>query len=145
MADNSNVPIIRHDLAQTAKEKLSRKQAGEKFQAAHAEYVANEDNWEYVDVPSEDLFDQPYGYISINLEQYGPGRHFVDPDVAGELRRIIKLRQQSDLRVYRPTQDRKMMEIMARNGKPISTAGVGSQMDVPFVPFTQKEIETGHK
>jgi hypothetical protein len=138
MADNSNV--IRHDAALTAKEKLTRKAAGEKWQKEHAEFVADEANWEYVDIPETDLFDQPFGYITINLEQYGPGKHYVDPDVAGELRRILKVRMQSDLRVYRPSQDKKMLEIMARQGKPLTTATTGSHMDVPFTPFTQKEL-----
>jgi len=145
MADNSTMQVIRHDLAATAAEKLSRKKAGEAYQKEHAEFVANEENWEYVDIPETDLFDQPFGYISINLEQYGPGRHFVDPDVAGELRRILKVRTQSDLRIYRPTADKKMLEIMARQGKPLTTASAGHTMDVPFVPFTQKEMETGSR
>jgi|SRR5208283_2557452 len=145
MADNSTQTIIRHNLSATAQEKLNKKKAGEQYQKEHAEFVANEENWEYVDIPDTDLFDQPFGYISINLEQYGPGRHFVDPDVAGELRRILKVRTQSDLRIYRPTADKKMLEIMARQGKPLTSASSGTQMDVPFEPFTQKELETGHR
>jgi hypothetical protein len=75
--------------------------------------------WEYVDVPETDLFDQPFGTIQINFIDYGPGKHFVNPELAGEIRRLLKQRQVGDLRVLRPTQDKKMQEIMARSGKAV--------------------------
>ena len=73
--------------------------------------------FEYVEVPNEDLFDKPFGDVQINFTSYGPGKHFVDPVTAGEIRRLLKQRQQGDLRILRPTQDKKMAEIMNRNGK----------------------------
>jgi hypothetical protein len=75
--------------------------------------------WEYVEIPETDLFDQPFGTIQINFIDYAPGKHFVNAELAGEIRRLLKQRQVGDLRVLRPTQDKKMQEIMARSGKAV--------------------------
>lgn len=75
--------------------------------------------WEYVEVPEVDLFDKPFGGIQINFIDYGPGKHFVNAELAGEIRRLLKQRQAGDIRILRPTQDKKMQEIMARSGKAV--------------------------
>ena len=80
----------------------------------------NEDkaNWEYVEVPDVDLFDKPFTPVSINFIQYGPGKYHLDPETAGEVRRLVKQRERSDRRILQPTKDKKMAEIMNRNGQP---------------------------
>lgn len=74
--------------------------------------------YEWVEVPTEDIFGRPHTGVSINFITFGPGRHFVDPERAAEVRRLLAMRQASDIRVLRPNVDRKMEEIMARQGKP---------------------------
>ena len=85
--------------------------------AVVAPNAADKSTWEYVEVPETDLFDKPFGSIQINFTDYGPGKHFVSAELAGEIRRLLKQRQQGDVRILRPTQDKKMQEIMARTGK----------------------------
>ena len=80
---------------------------------------ADKSTWEWVEVPEVDLFDKPFGSIQINFTDYAPGKHFVNPELAGEIRRLLKQRQAGDIRVLRPTQDKKMQEIMARSGKAV--------------------------
>jgi len=79
-------------------------------------------NWEYVEVPETDIFDKVFDGVSINFVQYGPGKHFVDPDIAGEIRRLLAARSKADIRILRPTTDKKALEIMARSGKPLTAS-----------------------
>jgi hypothetical protein len=79
--------------------------------------VVDKSNWEWVTVPEEDLFGEEHTGVSINFNQYGPGKHFVDPESAGEIRRLLDLRLRGDMRVLQPGRDKKMEEIMSRNGK----------------------------
>lgn len=74
-------------------------------------------NWEYVEIPGEDLFGEEHNGISINFEKFGPGRHFVSPTIAKELKIRLKEDQRAQIRILQPNVDRKMQEIMARNGK----------------------------
>ena len=129
---SDNTPKVTKQQTASLKEskRLERERKGEEARLAHENFVADEANWEYVDIPDVDLFDKPFGNITINSETYGPGRHFVDPDLASEIRRILKARMASDQRIYRPTQDKKMLEIMARQGKPVTVTGIsGADMD----------------
>lgn len=75
--------------------------------------------FEYVEVPETDLFGEEHTGVSINFRQFGPGKHFVDPETAQEIRRLLDLRLRGDMRVLQPTRDSKMYEIMTRNGKPV--------------------------
>jgi hypothetical protein len=74
-------------------------------------------DWEWVEVPDEDLFGEEHNGISINFEKYGPGRHFVSPVIAKELKLRLKEDQRAQIRILQPNVDRKMQEIMSRNGK----------------------------
>lgn len=73
--------------------------------------------YEYVEVPETDLFGEEHTGVSINFRQFGPGKHFVDPETAGEMRKLLDARLRGDMRVLQPNRDKKMDEIMARNGK----------------------------
>ena len=73
--------------------------------------------YEYVEVPETDLFGEEHTGVSINFRQFGPGKHFVDPETAGEMRKLLEARLRGDMRVLQPNRDKKMDEIMARNGK----------------------------
>ena len=78
--------------------------------------------WEWVEVPDHDLFGEPHTGVSINFEQFGPGRYFVSPEMASEIKRLLENRQRGDIRVLQPRQDVKMAQIMSRSqlGAPIN-------------------------
>jgi hypothetical protein len=88
-------------------------------------------NYEWVEVPATDIFGAPFSGVSINFEQYKPeedengrvtgkvGKYFLDPERAGEVKRLLKLRQVADMRILQPNQDQKLFEILRRGGKPI--------------------------
>jgi hypothetical protein len=75
-------------------------------------------DFQYVEVPVEDLFGKPFGHVSINFEQYPSGKHFVDPETAGEINRLVKNRQLSDMRIMQPNRDKEYEKTMALHGKP---------------------------
>lgn len=77
----------------------------------------NEDKsqWEWVTVPDEDLFGEAHTGCSINFERYSSGRHFVCPEAAEEIRRLIKNRLRGDMRVLQPKQDAEMARIMSKS------------------------------
>ncbi len=67
----------------------------------------DQSKFEYVTVPEADtVFDHPYPTIWINRERYEAGQtYFVEPDIAKELRRIIKTYEASMLRILQPKKD----------------------------------------
>lgn len=105
MADNSTVakavPIVA--TPKTELEQILERNADKTF-------------WEHVEVPALDIFGKPHTGVSINFKFFGPGTHYVDPETAGEIRRLLRNRQDGDLRILQPNQDKKMLEIMERNG-----------------------------
>jgi hypothetical protein len=124
MADNSKT-LVQEAKTRKATKKAERELAQEAARLTHEEFVLDESNWEWVTIPTEDLFGKPYDGIIINLQKYGPGKHFVDPDLAAELKRIMEVRNESDLRVYRPQEDKKMKRMMALQGKSVDFLGTG--------------------
>jgi hypothetical protein len=88
-------------------------------------------NWEWITVPSTDIFGAPFTGVSINFRKFTPevdddgnytgreGRYFLEPELAGEVRRLLKLRDIADRRVLQPNQDKELFKILARGGKPI--------------------------
>jgi hypothetical protein len=73
-------------------------------------------NWEYITVPDEDIFGDKHSGFSINFEHFGPGTHYVDPEKAKTLKVLLANRMRSDIRILQPNQDKKMLEVMERNG-----------------------------
>lgn len=73
-------------------------------------------NWEWVEVPEEDLYGKPFGFISINFRKFPSGKHFVDPETAGEMKRLLHNRFQGDVRVMQPGQDKRAVEFMVQTG-----------------------------
>src|SRR6266852_7897454 len=73
---------------------------------------ANEDkdNWEWVAVPDTDIFGEEHTGVSVNFEHFGPGKYFVSPEMAFELKRLLANRMRGDIRVLQPRQD----AVMAR-------------------------------
>lgn len=82
----------------------------------------NKDNWEWVEVPDTDIFGEPHTGVSINFEHFDPGKHFVSPEMAFEMKRLLANRMRGDIRVLQPKQDAVMAHIMAKSqlGAPIN-------------------------
>jgi hypothetical protein len=86
-------------------------------------------NWEWVTIPGTDLFGETHTGVSINFTQYLPAkdekgqftgeeqRYFVDPETAFEIRRLLKLRLDGDMRVLSPAPDKAMFNIMRKAGR----------------------------
>lgn len=73
-------------------------------------------NWEWVEVPEEDIFGRPHTGVSVNMRSFGPGKHYVDPEMAGEIKRLLKNRMRGDIRVLQPHQDRQAVAFMGKTG-----------------------------
>ena len=94
-------------------------------------------NWEWVEIPARDLFDEVHCGVSINFDYFGPekddnnnytgnpGRYFVAPSVAVTIRKLLQNKVRQDMRILQPTKDKVAMDIMARNG---SGGGRGRQV-----------------
>ncbi len=82
----------------------------------------NKDLWEWVEIPDTDLFGEDHTGVSVNFEQFLPGKYFVSPEMAGEIRRLLSNRMRGDIRVLQPRQDAVMARIMAKSqlGAPIN-------------------------
>jgi hypothetical protein len=63
----------------------------------------------YVEVPSEDMFDMIHPDIIINGRHYKPGKHFVEPELAGEIKRLVDTFNKGQVRLLRPSADRKAL------------------------------------
>jgi hypothetical protein len=95
----------------------------------------NQDTWEWVEIPATDIFDQQHCGVSINFEHYGPdkdaegtfsgkpGKYFVCPEAASEIRRLLANKMKGDIRVLQPKRDQVAINIMNRNG-----ARIGGQV-----------------
>src|SRR5271154_3450845 len=79
--------------------------------------AANNDKtqWEWVEVPNVDLFGEPHTGVSVNFNTFLPGRYFVSPEMASEIKRLLENRQRGDIRVLQPRQDVVMARIMSKS------------------------------
>jgi hypothetical protein len=85
------------------------------FESQRQAHNADETNWEWVEVEESDLFGDPSNGVSINFKKYGPGKHFVNPEIAKELRRLLRQKTVAEMRVLQPNQDEKMRKIMQKS------------------------------
>src|SRR6266550_1427988 len=85
--------------------------------SAAAVIKANEDknNWEWVEIPDTDIFGEAHTGVSINFESFLPGKYFVSPEMAFEVKRLLANRMRGDIRVLQPRQDAVMARIMAKS------------------------------
>lgn len=83
---------------------------------------ADKNNWEWVEIPDTDLFGEAHTGVSVNFNTFGPGKHFVSPEMASEVRRLLANRLRGDMRVLQPRQDVVMARIMAKSqlGAPVN-------------------------
>jgi hypothetical protein len=83
---------------------------------------ADKNNWEWVEIPDTDLFGEPHTGVSVNFEMFPPGKYFVSPEMASEVKRLLNNRLRGDMRVLQPRQDVVMARIMSRSqlGAPVN-------------------------
>ncbi len=101
-----------------SRQAVPHRQLGGRVSTREERNGTDQSRFEWVEVPEEDLFGAVHTGVSINFEHFGPGRYFVDPEKADELNRLLRNRVRADMRVLQPNRDKKMEEIMARNGAP---------------------------
>ena len=94
-----------------------------------SERNADKSNWEHIEIPATDLFGKVHSGVSINFEKFepekddsgqytgNPGKYFVSPEKASEIRRLLDMRLRSDMRVLQPQQDQAMLSAMRKAGK----------------------------
>lgn len=70
----------------------------------------------WISVPEKDLFDFPYPTLRVNLLEFGPGKHYVDAELADFLESRMELKYQADVRLMRPSQDFTSQNIMNKFG-----------------------------
>jgi len=70
----------------------------------------------WVEVPEKDLFDFPHPHIRVNLLDFGPGRHYLDADLADTVEERLLAKYNADLRIMRPQQDITSQNAMNRFG-----------------------------
>jgi hypothetical protein len=74
--------------------------------------------WEYVMIPETDIFDKPLQGVSLNGYKFERGKtYFVEPDVATEVRRILKTGEKADLRILQSHPDLKAINDQQRSGQ----------------------------
>jgi hypothetical protein len=71
--------------------------------------------WQWVEVPDVDGFGDVHNGVTINFQKYGPGRHFVNPELAGEIKRLLLENVRAEIRIHSPKQDPKMMAQMRKS------------------------------
>lgn len=86
----------------------------------------------WVEVPEKDLFDFPHPVIRINLLEFGPGKHFVEANVADWIEERLRRKYQSDIRVMRPQQDYTSQNAMTRFGAGARTGGFSKNPEADF-------------
>src|SRR5258708_14324535 len=62
-------------------------------------------NWEWVVVPEKDLFGKPHLGVSHNFNKYGPGRHFLDPVTAEQIRTQVANGLAGEMRIMQSQTD----------------------------------------
>jgi hypothetical protein len=70
----------------------------------------------WVEVPEKDIFEFTFPTIRINIHAYGPGRHYVEADVADEIEDRLQARMKHDLRVMQRNPDMVTQNTMNRLG-----------------------------
>lgn len=77
----------------------------------------------YVTVPEIDLFDITHPDIIINGRVFGPGKHYVESELAKTIEERINLFRLGQVRLLQPKSDKKALDAMNRNGAARSAGG----------------------
>lgn len=70
--------------------------------------------WVYMEIPEIDFLGGRHSGVTLNGTYYGPGKHFVPPDIAEECRRIIRKKDEADVHLNQPTRDLKALAEFAK-------------------------------
>jgi hypothetical protein len=70
--------------------------------------------YRWVEIPERDMYDHPHPGVGINLDHYGPGRHYVEEVVAGEIERILKRFEIQNIRLLQPRKDMTALNDLAK-------------------------------
>ena len=85
---------------------------------------APKSEWEYVEIPSEDLHAYQYPSIMINQDKFEPGKkYFVPPILAGEIRRIMKRFEIECLALLQPKKRQQALAQVNGHGTRVESAG----------------------
>jgi hypothetical protein len=88
---------------------------------------ATEREKRWVFIPENDIFEYPFPHVRINNNyDFGPGKHFVDPDVADTIEDRVAAKQKADIALMRHNPD---MQAVNSNTK----FGSGRQAGGSFV------------
>jgi len=71
-------------------------------------------NWEWVTVPEHDLFGKPHLGVIHNFEKYAPGRHFLDPIIAEQIRTNLANGLTGEMRIMQSQTAPGYLEIMKK-------------------------------
>ncbi len=83
--------------------------------------AADKANWEWVVVPDHDLFGKPHKGVIHNFVTYGPGRHFLDPLIAEQVRTNVANGMTGEMRVMQSQTPPGYLEIMKKIGREPAT------------------------
>jgi len=77
----------------------------------------------YVLIPEEDAIGGKHSGVTLNLQHYGPGKHYLPETIAGELMDRLAIKQVADIRLMQPKADAKAIQMQARRG--LANGGAG--------------------
>ena len=70
----------------------------------------------WVEVPALDIFELSFPIIRVNLQEFGPGKHYVDAALGDWIEERVRIRQKADIALLQKSPDKKAQEVMSRNG-----------------------------
>jgi hypothetical protein len=74
------------------------------------------DTWQYVTIPERDIYDHPFGNISVNEHVFKAGaKHYVPAEVADEVNRIMKAHEEYLLQLLQPRKRRAVLAQINKN------------------------------
>ena len=70
--------------------------------SGQTKHTSDQKLWEYVTVPEQDIFGNENQGFFINHDRFLPGVYFVPPEIASEMKRIIRVAMDADIRLMQP-------------------------------------------
>lgn len=102
----------------------------EKINAGIEEAKLDKSKWEYVEVPGEDFFERPFDGVDVNGNKFGPGKHFVEPVLAGEIRDILKRWTRQQRRILSSSPDMAARRVADSLGNSAIVGGQFAKEDI---------------
>ena len=70
----------------------------------------------WVEVPDKDQFDITFPTIRVNFQEFPPGRHYLESNLADTVERLVKNKVRADIRVMSPKKDFASEDLMNKFG-----------------------------